>query len=155
MGDLDRIDRNILKILQQDGRISNVALSRRVNLSPTPCLERVRRLEKAGYITGYMARLSPEKLGADFVTFMTVQLNRTSNDAFERFADEIRRIEEVEECHMVGGGFDYILKIRTRSMEAFRALMGHAVFSMAEVYQTHSYFVMEQVKDSPAIKVPQ
>lgn len=153
MRPLDKIDQNILDTLQKDGRISNVDLARRVNLSPTPCLDRVRRLEKEGYIKGYHAELCAEKLKASFVTFMTVSLNRTTNDVFARFAEHIAQLDEVVECHMVGGGFDYLLKIRTEDMAAFRKFMGEQLSQSPEVAQTHSYFVMEEVKENRALKV--
>lgn len=151
---IDKIDRKILATLQQDGRISNVELARQVNLSPTPCLERVRRLEKHGYIKGYRAELCPEKMKAGFVTFMTVNLDRTTNDVFSRFSEHVAKLEEIVECHMVGGGFDYLLKIRTEDMAAFRKFMGEELSQLPEVTQTHSYFVMEEVKDTNALKVP-
>lgn len=153
MRQLDKIDQNILETLQRDGRISNVDLARRVNLSPTPCLDRVRRLEKEGFIKGYHAELCPEKLKASFVTFMTVNLNRTTNDVFADFAEQMARLDEVVECHMVGGGFDYLLKIRTEDMAAFRKFMGDQLSQLPEVTQTHSYFVMEEVKDNRTLRV--
>ncbi len=153
MRPLDKIDQNILETLQRDGRISNVDLARRVNLSPTPCLDRVRRLEKDGYIKGYHAELCPERLKASFVTFMTVNLNRTTNDVFTDFAAHMAKLDEVVECHMVGGGFDYLLKIRTEDMAAFRRFMGEQLSQLPEVTQTHSYFVMEEVKENKAIRV--
>lgn len=153
MRSLDNIDQNILETLQMNGRISNVELARQVNLSPTPCLERVRRLEKDGFIKGYHAELCAEKMRAGFVTFMTVNLDRTTNDVFDKFADQVARLDEVVECHMVGGGFDYLLKIRTEDMAAFRKFMGEQLSRLPEVTQTHSYFVMEEVKDNRALKV--
>ena len=146
MRQLDRIDRQILDILQSDGRLSNVDLSKRINLSPTPCLERVRRLERDGFIKGYAARLDPDKLGAGFVTFVTVNLDRTTTDVFERFSAKVKQIPEIAECHMVGGGFDYLLKIRTEDMAGFRRFLGESLSTLPEVGQTHSYFVMEEVK---------
>lgn len=153
MKDLDKIDRKILAILQEDGRISNVELSGKIHLSPTPCLERVRRLEKRGFIKGYRAELSAEKLKAGFVTFITVNLDRTTTDVFEQFAAQVKMMDEIVECHMVGGGFDYLLKIRTESMEAFRRFLGEQLSRLPEVSQTHSYFVMEEVKDNRTLKV--
>jgi len=151
MKPLDKLDQKILTILQKNGRISNVDLAKQINLSPTPCLERVRRLEKKKYIKGYYAELCPEKLKASFVTFMTVNLDRTTNDVFARFAEHVSKLDEVVECHMVGGGFDYLLKIRTGDMAAFRKFMGEELSRLPEVTQTHSYFVMEEVKDNRAL----
>jgi len=154
MRELDLIDRRILHILQENGRISNVDLAARINLSPTPCLERVRRLERGGFIRGYGARLDAGKLGAGFVTFITVNLDRTTTDVFDRFAARVRAMPEIAECHMVGGGFDYLLKIRTADMAAFRRFLGDHLSSLGEVSQTHSYFVMEEVKSAAPLPIP-
>lgn len=150
---LDSIDKRILSILQVDGRITNVDLASRVHLSPTPCLDRVRRLERDQYILGYRAQLNPTLLNCDFVILMAVILNRTTEDVFDKFARHVKQFDEISECHMVGGGFDYLLKIRTASMADFRAFMGDKISTLPEVAQTHSYFVMEEVKDSKVLVV--
>lgn len=152
---LDKIDRNILRTLQKQGRISNVSLADAVHLSPTPCLDRVRRLERDGYILGYEARLSPERLGCAFVTFMSVSLHITNEDSFSAFAEAIASFPEVVECHMVGGGFDYLLKIRTADMPEFRRFMAEKISAVPQVAQTHSYFVMEEIKSDPHIAIPE
>lgn len=144
--EIDRIDRNILTILQQEGRLPNVELAKRVGLTPTPCLERVRRLESNGYISGYAARLDPAKLDLGFVAFVTVTLERTTSDVLDQFAKRAREIDEIVECHMVGGGPDYFLKIRTRDMSAFRTFLGDQLAALPSVAQTHTYFIMEEVK---------
>lgn len=108
--DLDRIDRNILNELQKDGRISNVELSKRVGLSPTPCLERVRRLERQGFIQGYTALLNPHYLDASLLVFVEITLNRGAPDVFEQFNTAVQKLEEIQECHLVSGDFDYLLK---------------------------------------------
>jgi len=147
---LDRIDRRILRTLQEDGRLSNVELARRVGLSPTPCLERVRRLERAGYITGYRALLSPQKLDAALLAFVQVTLDRTTPDAFEQFRATVVAMPEVLECHMVAGGFDYLLKVRVRDMAGYRHFLGETLTSIRGISQTHTYVVMEEVKaDGP------
>ncbi|SUI38455.1 Leucine-responsive regulatory protein [Serratia marcescens] len=101
--DLDRIDRNILNELQKDGRISNVELSKRVGLSPTPCLERVRRLERQGFIHGYTALLNPHYLDASLLVFVEITLNRGAPDVFEQFNSAVQKLEEIQECHLVSG----------------------------------------------------
>lgn len=116
--DLDRIDRNILNELQKDGRISNVELSKRVGLSPTPCLERVRRLERQGYIEGYAAILNPHYLDASLLVFVEITLNRGAPDVFEQFNKAVQVLEEIQECHLVSGDFDYLLKTRVSDMSA-------------------------------------
>src|SRR5210317_1465754 len=120
---LDNIDRNILKTLQENGRISITDLSQAVNLSKTPCAERVKRLEKSGYIQGYRAELNARDLGLPYITFVQVTMERTMTDVLERFNSAIRRIPEVESCHMIAGGFDYLLKVRTRDMEHYRKVL--------------------------------
>jgi len=150
---LDRIDRRILCQLQKNGRLTNADLARSVNLSPTPCLERVRRLEKEDYILNYVALLNPQKLGAGVVSFIQVSLDRTSADVFEHFKEQVGLCPEVMECHMVAGGFDYLLKVRTRDMAEYRDFLGETLARMSSIKQTHTYMVMEEVKTTHAITV--
>jgi len=152
---LDLIDRNILRALQKDGRLSNVKLASMVNLSPTPCLERVKRLEKEGYITGYVALLEPKKLDASLVSFIEVSLDRTTTRALDSFREEINRMSEVQECHMVAGGFDYLIKVRTRDMSHYRRFLGEKLSAIKDISTTHTYVVMEEVKASSAIPIPE
>ena len=150
---LDRIDQKILRQLQGNARITNADLARSVNLSPTPCLERVRRLEADGYILDYVTLLNPQKLGAGVVSFIQVQLDRTNPDVFDRFKEQVALCPEVMECHMVAGGFDYLLKVRTRNMLEYRDFLGETLARMSDIKQTHTYVVMEEVKASHAIAV--
>ncbi len=150
---LDRIDHKILRQLQDNGRMSNADLARSVNLSPTPCLERVRRLEADGYILDYVALLNPQKLGAGVVSFVQVMLDRTNPDVFERFKEQVGLCPEVMECHMVAGGFDYLLKVRTRNMIEYRDFLGGTLARMSDIKQTHTYVVMEEVKATHSITV--
>jgi len=150
---LDRIDHKILRQLQANARITNADLARSVNLSPTPCLERVRRLEAEGYILDYVTLLNPQKLGAGVISFIQVSLDRTNPDVFERFKEEVGLCPEVMECHMVAGGFDYLLKVRTRSMIEYRDFLGETLARMSDIQQTHTYVVMEEVKATHAITV--
>ena len=142
---LDRIDLAILGELQANGRISNVELSKRVNLSPSPCLERVRRLEAEGYIEGYYCRLNATLLNQAMAAFIQVTLDRTTADIFDRFKDQLINIPEVAECHMVAGGFDYLVKLRVKNMKAYRDVLGRLV-ALPGVAQTHTYMVIEEVK---------
>lgn len=151
---LDRIDRRILRCLQEDGRMTNVALAKQVNLSPTPCLERVRRLERDGFILGYAARLNPMKLDAGLTVFVQVTLDRTTTDVFDRFNDALSGAPGVSECHMVAGGFDYLMKIRVRDMEAFRRYLGDTINALPGVISTTTYVAMETVKTGDTIPVP-
>ena len=150
---LDRIDLKILRVLQGNGRISNIDLSRRINLSPAPCLARVRRLEKAGYITGYKAELNPELLGLSLLAFVEITLDRTTPDVFEKFKQAVQDVPEIEECHMVAGGFDYLVKVRSSGMDAYRKILGEKIAAIPGVLQTHTYVVMEQVKRSGELNV--
>jgi Lrp/AsnC family leucine-responsive transcriptional regulator len=149
---LDRIDRRLLALLQADGRLSVAELARRVHLSPTPCFERVRRLEREGYIRGYAADLDPAKLGAALIAFVEVQLDRTTPDVFNRFRDGVIGLEPVQECHMVAGGFDYLLKVRTADMAAYRRFL-EQLAALAGIEQTHTYVVMEEVKSTRAVPI--
>jgi Lrp/AsnC family transcriptional regulator, leucine-responsive regulatory protein len=151
---LDATDYRILKELQKDGRVSNLELSRRVNLSPTPCLTRVKRLEAEGVITGYAAFVSPEKLDVNMLVFAEVVLDRTTEEVFERFGRAVCDMPQVMECHMVSGGFDYLIKARVRDMADYREFLGKSLVDLPSVRETHTYVVMEEVKCTTAIPVP-
>ena len=149
--DLDKLDLQLLKLLQSDGRISVVELSKRVNLSPTACTQRIKNLEQASVITGYHARLSPAALGQALMVFVTVKLRGTDEATLEKFNAAVKPIKQILECHMVGGGFDYLLKIRVRDMGEYREILGGIIGALPMVEGTHSYFVMEEVKESPLL----
>ncbi len=142
---LDRIDHIILDTLQKDGRISNVELAKKVNLSASPCLDRVKRLEAEGFIERYGAFLNAKKLKYGMSAFIQVTVERTTKDVFDRFRDEVVKIKEVVECHMVAGGFDYLIKIRFKDMDSYQKILG-AIIELPAVAQTHTYFVTEHVK---------
>jgi len=146
--DLDRIDRRILEVLQEDGRISNVRLARKVNLTPTPCLERVRRLERDGIIRGYTALLDPQSVGAGLLVFAEISLTHTARDVFRQFRREARRLPEVLDCHLVSGNFDYLIKARVRDMQEYRAFLAEKILALPGVNGSRSYVVMEEVKES-------
>lgn len=150
---LDRTDKRILRELQQNGRISNVELARRVNLSATPCLERVRRLEQAGYIREYVAVLDPQRLGVGMLLYVEVTLDRTTPEVFQRFKEAIAERPEVQECHMVAGGFDYLVKVRVPDMQAYRAFLGEGLTAAPGVRETHTYVVMEEIKETAAVEI--
>ena len=153
--DLDRIDRRLLVRLQQDGRAAVSQLAREVHLTVTPTLERVRRLESSGYIEGYFARLNPRRLGLGLLAYVEVSLDRTTPDAFERFKQAMLAHDEVMDCHMVAGGFDYLLKVRVTDMESDRRFLGDRISAGRGVPQTHTYFVLEDVKSTHRIIVPE
>ncbi|MFN9470514.1 Lrp/AsnC ligand binding domain-containing protein [Acidovorax sp.] len=146
--DLDRIDRRILSILQEDGRIANLKLAEAVALSPTAVLARVQRLTRDGFILGYEARLNPLKLGAGMLVFVEVLLDRTTPNVFDQFKAAVQVHPEIMECHMVAGGFDYLLKTRSADMNAYRLFAGDVLWQLPGVRETRTYAVMEEVKHS-------
>ncbi len=150
---LDRCDLNILRVLQLNGRISNVDLSQKVNLSPAPCLVRVKRLEQDGIIQRYRAELDPVSLGLGLLAFVEITLDRTTPDVFDKFKQAIQTIAEIEECHMVAGGFDYLIKVRCADMDGYRRILGEKIATISGISQTHTYVVMEQVKTSNELNI--
>jgi Lrp/AsnC family transcriptional regulator, leucine-responsive regulatory protein len=150
---IDRTDRGILRVLQEDGRITTVDLAERVGLSPTATSERVKRLARDGFITGYRAVLDPHRLGRGLLVFAEVSLDKTTPDAFERFAAAVRRSPEVIECHMVAGGFDYLVKTRVEDMAAYRRFLGDVLLSLPGVKESRTYAVMEEVKSDGLLPV--
>lgn len=145
---LDRIDLKILDVLQRDGRTSNIKLAEAVALSPTAVLARVQRLTREGYILGYEARLNPLKLGAGLMVFVEVLLDRTTPNVFEAFKAAVQVHDEISECHMVAGGFDYLLKTRMADMQAYRNFAGTVLWQLPGVRETRTYAVMEEVKNT-------
>jgi Lrp/AsnC family transcriptional regulator, leucine-responsive regulatory protein len=145
---LDAIDRRILNALQDDGRITNLKLAEAVHLSPTAVLERVKRLTRDGVIRGYEARLDPALLGAGLMVFIEVLLDRTVPDVLDQFRAAVQARPEILECHLVAGGFDYLLKTRVADMAAYRALLGSAIWGLPGVRETRTYAVMEEVKST-------
>jgi Lrp/AsnC family transcriptional regulator, leucine-responsive regulatory protein len=150
---LDHIDEQLLARLQQDGRVPVAQLAREVHLSVTPCLERVRRLEASGVIRGYHAELDPQRLGQQLLAYIEVSLDRTTPDVFDHFRSAMQALEIVQECCMVAGGFDYLLKIRVRDMQEFRRVLGDEIAGIRGVQQTHTYFVMEEVKNTNWVRI--
>ena len=148
---LDRIDLRILAALQADGRISNLKLAETVALSPTAVLARVQRLTRGGFIVGYHAELNAAKLGRGLVVFVEVLLDRTTPNVFDEFKAAVQVHDEVMECHMVAGGFDYLLKTRMADMAAYRAFAGQVLWQLPGVRETRTYAVMEEVKSGTAL----
>ena len=151
--DLDKIDRRILALLQAGGRLSNLKLAEAVHLSPTAVLERVRRLTREGFILGYEARLDPVKLDAGLMVFVEVLLDRTVQDVMDTFRAAVQVRPEILECHLVAGGFDYLLKTRVADMAAYREFIGSVIWALPGVRETRTYVVMEEVKNTAAIKL--
>jgi len=148
---LDRTDYRILEILQKNGRITNVDLAEQVHLSPPPCLERVKRLEREGYIEKYIGILNPYKLNAGLLAFIQVTLHSSASKDLEEFNRAIADLEQVQECHMVSGGFDYLLKVRASDMQAYRNFLGQELAALPNLRETHTYVVMQEVKVESSI----
>jgi Lrp/AsnC family leucine-responsive transcriptional regulator len=151
---LNRIDRHILSILQDEARISYAELARRVGLTTTPCLERVKRLEKHGYIRGYNAILDPNQLDSGLTVFVQIRLDRTSKDNFDAFKRAVYSLPEVQECYLVSGSFDFLLKARVADMNKYRDFLADTLLSVPGVKESTSIAVMETVKETMSIAVP-
>ena len=145
--DLSRIDRKILRCLQQNARLSFAELARQVGLTTTPCKERVKRLERDGFIAGYHARLDPSKLDRGLVIFVQITLQRTAGDAFREFTEAIQDLPEVEECYLVAGNFDYLIKARVKDMTEYREFLGGSLMQLPGVQESTSYPVMEKAAE--------
>lgn len=152
--ELDKIDRQILRILQREGRISYVDLGERVGLSTTPCMERVKRLEREKFIISYGARLNPQKLQANLLVFVEISLTSKSASIFEDFRRVAIKLPHVMECHLVSGDFDYLVKARISEMASYRKLLGDILLKLPGVRESKSYIVMEELKETLELPVP-
>lgn len=148
---MDQTDRRILRLLQRNGRMTNVELARQANLSPPATHDRVRRLQEEDVIQGFSVRLNPGALDRALLIFVEVTLERTSTRVFEEFAAAVGRSPDITECYMLAGGFDYLLKVRVRDMAAYRTFLGESLARLPNIRQTHTYTVMEEVKNTPDI----
>ena len=151
---LDRVDRQILRELQQNARLSNTELARRISLSATPCAERVKRLESQGYIQQYQAKLNPRQLNLELLVFVEISLLRTSADVFAEFSQAVASLPQVLECHLVSGNFDYLIKARVADMKAYRKLLGETLLTLPGVSDSRTYVVMEEVKETQTLPIP-
>ena len=146
--DLDRFDRAILRVLASDGRISVTDLAREIGLSKSPTQARLRRLERAGIITGYRAFFDPIRLGLDHVSFVEVRLDNTRESALAEFNAAVAKIPEIEQAHLIAGSFDYLLKVRTQDMTAYRRVLAEAISTLPHVASTSTYVAMQAVKET-------
>ena len=153
INNLGKIDRNILRILQKDGRISYTELARQVGLSVTPCIDRVKRMERNGYILGYSAQVCSQKLDAALVVFVQIRLNHTSQKNFEEFRRSVIDLENIQSCFLVSGNYDYLLKVRVADMAAYRELLGHRILKLPAVQESTSYVVMEELKETMEVPI--
>ncbi len=150
---LDSTDRRLIDVLQSDGRITNQALAQRCGLSTAACHDRVRRLRERGIIRQTVTLIEPKALDCDMLFFVEVMLDRTTEDVFQAFASHVAAIPEIMECHMVAGGFDYLIKARVSDMTAYRAFLGNIMASVPGVRETRTYAVLEQVKETTCLPV--
>jgi Lrp/AsnC family leucine-responsive transcriptional regulator len=150
---LDRIDRRILTLLQDDGRMAMKDLAEQVGLSITPCIERVKRMERDGVILGYFARVDPAQLGAALLVFVEITLDHKNGNMFEKFRREVMKVPEVLECHLVSGDFDYLIKARIGEMADYRKILGNVLLQLPGATQSKSYVVMEEVKETLSIPI--
>ena len=147
MKELDKTDRKILKLLQQNARIAMTELAEKVGLSTTPVTERVRRLEREGIISGYHARLNPHALGQSLLVFVEIKLRSKSGNIFEDFRREVALIPQIMECHLVSGEYDYLIKVRLPDMSAYRDMLGNILLQLPAAAESRSYVVMEEVTE--------
>ena len=152
---LDRYDRQILDLLQREGRLSNQELAERIGLSPSPCLRRVRALEEAGYIAGYRALLDARRLGLTLMALIGISMDRHTPERFANFEAEISAIPEILECLLITGQqSDYQLKVVVRDMDAYHELLLHRITRIQGVTGVHSSFVLRQVVNKTALPLP-
>jgi len=147
INNLDRLDRRILAALVEDGRMSITELAERVGLSKTPCQLRLKKLVSSGVISGFRATLNQTKIGLDHIAFTSVKLSDTREAALTAFNEAVKKIEEVESCHMIAGNFDYLLKIRTSDIKRYRAVLGEKLSNLPHVASTSTFVVMQNVID--------
>lgn len=145
--ELDQFDRKIIEALTEDGRMSITDLAAHVGLSKTPCQLRFRRLISEGFIEGFRAVLSPSKMQLEHIAFVEVKLSNTTEGALTSFNEAVKKIKEVEECHMIAGRFDYLLKVRTRDIAKYRRVLGEKISTLPHVASTSTNPAMETVKE--------
>lgn len=145
---LDRIDRKMLRLLSSDGRMSVTELAANVGLSKSPCQVRLKRLQQEGYILGFRAVLDDTKLGRDHVAFTEVKLDNTREKALSAFNKAVLSIPEIEQCHMIAGSFDYLLKVRTRDISSYRKVLGEQISTLPHVAHTSTFVAMQSVKET-------
>jgi Lrp/AsnC family leucine-responsive transcriptional regulator len=149
--DIDRFDRAILRELAADGRMSVADLALRVGLSKSPCQVRLKRLQARGYIRGFRAVIDPARLGLDHIAFVEVRLKDTTEGALRAFNAAVAKVPEIEQCHMIAGAFDYLLKVRTRDIRAYREVLGEVISALPHVAATSTHVSMEAVKDDAGV----
>jgi Lrp/AsnC family leucine-responsive transcriptional regulator len=150
---LDPKDRQLLALLQADGRMTNAALAEAINLSPTATLARVQRLFREGYVRAVTAQLDPRRIGLGTLLFVEVLLDRTTPNVIEAFNAAVQTHDEIVECHLVAGGFDYLLKVRAHDMDDFHRFVSSRLWTLPGVRETRTYAVMQEVKASTRLPI--
>ena len=145
--DIDQYDRKILALVASDGRMSVTDLAEHIGLSKTPTQLRLKRLQAQGYIEGFRAIISPAKLGLEHVAFVEVKLADTREEALRKFNTAVKKLPEVEECHMIAGAFDYLLKVRTKDIKSYRLVLGEKLSALPHVASTSTFVAMQTVKE--------
>jgi len=145
---LDRVDQKILDVLSSEGRLPVTDLAKRVGVSKSPCQARLKRLQRDGFILGFRAVLDPRKLGREHVAFTEVRLSDTRERALQAFNEAVQKVPEIEQCHMIAGSFDYLLKVRTADIQSYRRVLGETITALPHVANTSTYVTMEAVKDN-------
>lgn len=151
---IDQIDKQILEILQENAKITNAQLSKDINLSPAPTLERVKKLEHAGYIQSYHARLDGQKLGLGVATFVSIKLNKHNKESNENFVRQVRAIDEIVECHYVTGSSDYVLKVVSKDIDSYQSLIMNKISEISEVDNMQTMVILNTIKDSNSLPIP-
>lgn len=150
---LDQIDKNILRVIQREGRIPIVELAERVNITKSPCLIRLRKLEKDGFIRGYRADIDPHKVEQSHLVYVQVKLKNTSRKKLNEFNAAVRDIPEILSCHMMSGGYDYLLKVRSKNVQSYSLFMADILSDLPSVQQTSTFPVLQEVKESSALVI--
>lgn len=150
---LDQIDKNILRVIQREGRIPVVELAERVNVTKSPCLIRLRKLEKDGFIKGYRADIDAHKVDQSHLVYVQVKLKNTSRKKLNEFNAAVRDIPEILSCHMMSGGYDYLLKVRSKNVQTYSLFMADILSDLPSVQQTSTFPVLQEVKESSALVI--
>ena len=150
---LDQFDLDILEVLSMEGRIPVTELANRVGLSKTPCQNRLKRLQEEGFIKGFRAELNAQLLGLEHIAFAEVKLKDTTEQALNDFNQAVAEIREVEQCHMIAGQFDYLIKVRTRDIQAYRRVLGEQISTLPHVMSTSTYVSMQAVKEEGVLSI--
>ena len=145
---IDSYDLKIIRLLVEDGRMPVTELARRIGMSKSPCQARLKRLQSDGYILGFRAQVDNAKLNQEHVAFAEVTMSDTREQALTAFNKAIKLIPEIEECHLIAGSFDYLLKVRTPNIVSYRKVLGESISSLPNVASTSTFVSMQSIKDS-------